>query len=276
MKTLYVSDLDGTLLQPDATVSPLTQQLVNEAVGQGKLFTCATARTPATVASILDGIDMRLPAIVMTGATMWDPHTGLYSHMRHFSPEAARAVAELYRRTSTPSFLFTLDGRKIRIYHVGGPMNDLQRQFMEERADSPFKEFIIDPYGADTLPPDFNQVILYYTMIPDAKAASTFSLTRELPDVNAQYYHDIYGPETGILEAFDKGATKAGAVKRLAAQIGADRVVCFGDNLNDLPMMRQADLAVATANAVPEVKEAADLVIGPNTSDAVARFIAEE
>ncbi len=49
--------------------------------------------------------------------------------------------------------------------------------------------------------------------------------------------------------------------------------MAFGDNINDLPMMREADLAVAVSNALPEVKDAADIVIGANTDDAVARFI---
>ena len=54
---------------------------------------------------------------------------------------------------------------------------------------------------------------------------------------------------------------------------GATRVVAFGDNLNDLPMLAAADLAVAVENALPQVRQAADIVIGPNTADSVARFI---
>ena len=50
----------------------------------------------------------------------------------------------------------------------------------------------------------------------------------------------------------------------------------FGDNLNDLPMMRVADLAVAVENALPQTKAEAHKVIGPNTADSVARFIHED
>ena len=59
----------------------------------------------------------------------------------------------------------------------------------------------------------------------------------------------------------------------LKAISGADRVVAFGDNINDIPMLREADVAVAVENAVPEVKRIADVIIGPNTTDAVPRFI---
>lgn len=273
MKTLYVSDLDGTLMQPDATISPAAAAMLNEAISSGKLFTIATARTPATVAGILKDIRLELPAIVMTGAALWNTRTGHYSRKCYFSPEAAAGVVDTYISTETPSFLFTLDDDMIDIYHIGGQLLPLQREFMEERLGSPFKRFHVDPAGGTTLPDDLSEVILLYTMLPDAKAAATYALTKEIPGVRAQYYHDIYGPEVGILEAFSDSATKANAVKALAAEIGAERVVCFGDNINDLPMMAVADIAVAVDNALPEVKAAADIVIGPNTSDAVARFI---
>ncbi|MDE7402271.1 MAG: HAD family hydrolase [Muribaculaceae bacterium] len=276
MKTLFVSDLDGTLMQPDARISDESRRMLNDAIASGALFTIATARTPATVAPILEGINMNLPAIVMTGAALWDSRTNCYSNLRHFSPESAAEIVRIHQQTETPTFLFTLDDNgPIDIYHFGGEMNALQREFVEERINSPFKRFILDRGGADTLPAELNRVILLYTMLPDSKAAATYNLTREVPGVKAQYYHDIYGPEIGILEAFDSSATKANAVKELAKLIGAERIVCFGDNINDLPMMQVADLAVAVENALPEVKAAADLVIGPNTDNSVAKFIIE-
>lgn len=274
-RTLYVSDLDGTLMQPDATISHESARLLNAAIADGKLFTVATARTPATVAGILRPLDMRLPAIVMTGASVWDPRNGSYSHIRHFSDDAARRLIDVYRQTGTNSFIFTLDHDMIDIYHVGGELNEIQRQFYEERLHSPFKRFHLSADGSDTLPDDLSKLILAYTMLPDEKAFSTYEVSRHIPGIRAQYYHDIFGPEVGILEAFAADATKANAVKDMADRLGADRIVCFGDNINDLPMMAVADVAVAVENALPEVKDAADLVIGPNTDDSVARFIAE-
>ena len=77
-------------------------------------------------------------------------------------------------------------------------------------------------------------------------------------------------------EVFAPGISKAAAVKRLAHDCAADRVVVFGDNLNDLSMMEIADVSVAVGNALPEVKRRADVVIGRNDEDAVARFIEED
>ncbi len=67
--------------------------------------------------------------------------------------------------------------------------------------------------------------------------------------------------------------SKANSVRMVADMVGADRIVAFGDNINDLSMMAVADVAVAVGNAVPRVLEAADKVIGTNETDSVARFI---
>ena len=271
-----MSDLDGTLLQPDSRLSDRTVGMLNRAIAEGKMFTIATARTPATVAAILDGVDMRLPAVVMTGAALWNPATGHYSRREYLDSEAVKRLLGIYKDTDTSSFVFTLNGDMIDIYHVGGALNELQQQFIDERSHSPYKRFHVTADGGDVLPPDMSKVILLYSMLPDAKAASTYELTKRIKRLRAQYYHDIFGPEIGILEAFSDRATKADAVKALADQAGAGRIVCFGDNINDLSMMEVADVAVAVENALPEVKEAADIVIGPNTDDSVARFILED
>lgn len=273
MKTLYVSDLDGTLMQPDCRISRQGVKMLNEAIASGKLFTIATARTPATVADILKDVDMCIPAVVMTGAALWNPNTKKYSNVRYFDADSVAKLIEIYRDTQTPTFLFTLRNDMLDIYHFGGEMFPLQQKFMEERLHSPHKTFHISRNGSELLPDDLSKTVLFYTMLPDRKAADVFAMTSEVKGVRPQYYHDIYGPEIGILEAFSENATKAKAVRALADSLGVDRIVCFGDNINDLPMMAEADIAVAVENALPEVKEAADIVIGPNTSDAVAKFI---
>ena len=270
MKTLYVSDLDGTLLQPDARLSARTVELLNQSISKGKLFTVATARTPATVAPILEGVDIRLPAIVMTGAALWNRDSGRYSRVMHMTPDAAGRLLDLYRRMEMPSFIYTLRDDLIHIYHIG-EMSELDRSFLEERIHNPFKRVEEGP-----LPSPLEDVILFYAMQPTEKSRAVYEEARKVEGVRPQFYHDIFGESIGILEAFSREATKAKAMRAMARQLGADRIVAFGDNVNDLPMMREADLAVAVENALPEVKEAADIVIGPNTADSVARFIADD
>ncbi|MDE6071234.1 MAG: HAD family hydrolase [Muribaculaceae bacterium] len=275
-KTLYVSDLDGTLMQPGAYLSETTLDLLNRSIAEGKLFTVATARTPATVSDIIRNVDMTLPSIVMTGAAVWDSRSNHYSDLKYFNEKAVRKLVDAYHEMSFPIYLFTLENEIINIYHIGGKLNDIERQFMEERLHSPFKHFHIPADESDQLPEKFDKTILFYGMQPTEHAERTFRRTTLIDGARPQFYHDFYGPEIGIVEAFAPEATKANAVLRMKERTGADRVVVFGDNINDIPMMKVADVAVAVENALPEVKEIADIVIGPNTEDSVAKFIYED
>lgn len=272
MKTLYVSDMDGTLLQPDQRLSAQTVAMLNQAIDDGKLFTVATARTPATVAPIIRDVRMNLPCIVMTGAAFWDAAANHYSRLNLFKPEVIAQVLDAYRETGTPTFVYSIANDKITVRSLG-EMTPVQRQFMQERATSTFKHFDVDARGHSVFPERMDDVILLFSMLDNERAERCYEVAGRIPGARVQIYHDMYGDQTALLDAFSAESTKANAVKALAAQVGADRVVCFGDNINDLPMMRVADVAVAVENARPEVLETADVVIGPNTSDSVAKFI---
>ncbi len=274
-KTLYVSDLDGTLLNQDSKISAASAAMLNKAISGGTLFSIATARTPSTVDILLRDVNTNLPFIVMTGSAMWDRDTKRYSDVVTINPEVAEKVMELLRANQLPTFIYTLKDRVIDIYHYG-PLSETERVFISQRDDSSFKRFLIPESGTSLLPSPLENVVLFYAMQPSTHTESAFLDIREIKGCNPIYYHDMYGPDMGILEVFSADASKANALRKLKRDTGADHVVVFGDNINDIPMMREADLAVAVDNAVAEVKEAADIIIGPNTSDSVARFILEE
>ena len=76
MKTLYVSDLDGTLLRSDQKTSDYTNRVINELVGKGMLFSYATARSYNTSHKVTDGMTARFPLVVYNGAVVRDSLTG--------------------------------------------------------------------------------------------------------------------------------------------------------------------------------------------------------
>ncbi len=105
-RTLYISDLDGTLLGADSRVSQRSTAILNELVRRGVMFTCATARTPATVQPLLSGIRQSvftdaegmqrpLPAIVMTGAGMWNRAESRFEKCSLIGREDAEAIHRL-------------------------------------------------------------------------------------------------------------------------------------------------------------------------------------
>lgn len=272
MRSLFVSDMDGTLLGADSRVSEASRQMLNEAVRRGAMFTVATARTPATVAPLLHGVDLRLPAIVMTGAATWHPGTGEYTDLQPLAAQTVERLLEVYDRRGLPTFVYTLRDGRIHVYHTG-PLSDGERSFMAERLHSPHKTFHIPSSGVSAPPYTDGDVLLMFALRPAAQVEPVWRELHGRGDCSPVFYHDLTSPRDALLEVFSPAVSKAEAVRRLADRIGADRVVAFGDNINDIPMLRAADCAVAVENALPEVKAVADIVIGPNTADSVPRFI---
>lgn len=274
MRTLYVSDLDGTLLNAESFVSENSAALINGAIAGGALFSVATARTPATVSRLLSDIHTDVPLIVMTGAAIWDKNRNEYLHVAFHKEETAWSLLDIYRRHSLSTFIYTL-GRDniIHIYHSGA-MSELEWRFVAERVNSPYKKFHIPSDGCSDLPENLDRVLLFYNMRPSEEVYPVYEEIREMSGIRPVYYHDIFGEETALMEVFGDGASKAEAVRILADMIGADRIVAYGDNVNDLPILAIADDAVAVENAVEEVKKVASRIIGRNSIDSVARDIA--
>lgn len=273
MKQLFVTDLDGTLLNRDSRVSPESARIISRLSREGALITCATARTPATVELLLRDTLTLPPGIVMTGAAMWDRSTGQYIDP-HFIPEPAAAdiVARCAAHAIAP-FIYTIgaDGI-IHTYFHGTPTNKEQK-FIDERSHLRLKRIHIVSRPRMAVSPVYPSTILIFAL-GDLNAIER--LADELMATGAcsvSSYPDIFNHSLGYIEIFAPGVSKAAAVERLKTSVGADCLIVFGDNLNDIPMMSVADLAVAVDNALPRVKDAADIVIGPNTADSVARFI---
>ena len=92
--------------------------------------------------------------------------------------------------------------------------------------------------------------------------------------ITVNYYKDVY-EDCYFLEAYSSEASKANGIKYLSKYIEYSKVICFGDNLNDIPMFELANEAYATANAAEEIKKIAADVIGSCEDNGVAEFLEE-
>lgn len=276
MTTLFVSDLDGTLLGPDRKVSAVSVNLINEAISAGAMFSVATARTPATVAPLLDDIESPLPLIVMTGAAIWDREQNRYIHAYFHREKTAQYLADLYRRHGLSAFVYILGhDNVIHIYHIG-EMSELEREFMAERIQTPYKNFHILDKEEGELPKNLNRVLLFYSMRPTEEVRRVYDEIKDSDDLRAVFYHDMYGDKIALMEVFGPEASKANAVRQLADMVGADRIVAYGDNVNDIPILEIADDPVVVENAVEAARLVAGRVIGSNSEDSVAKDIKKQ
>lgn len=275
-RRLYVTDMDGTLLGGDSRVSPESARIISELSRDGALITVATARTPATVDPLLRNTVTTPPAIVMTGASMWLRAERRYLDPAFIPEQWLPAIVALFLERDIHPFVYTLEPSTsmLTVYHHGA-LNRAERRFVDERRHLTLKKFVLDASETDLASPD-RPVMLIFATGPVEAIYSLAAKLNEATDCSVSHYADIFNPSQGYIEVFAAGVSKAGAVERLADLFGAESVVVFGDNLNDLPMMAVADEAIAVANALPEVKERATKVIGPNTASSVARYIYDD
>ena len=85
----------------------------------------------------------------------------------------------------------------------------------------------------------------------------------------------LQGDEYRWMDVHHRLANKGSAVTNLKKQLGASKVICFGDSDNDLSMFALADESYAPENASADIKEAASAVIGHNHKDGIAHFLRE-
>lgn len=272
MKTLYITDLDGTLLGPDSRVSEESAGIISELSRLGALITVATARTPATVVPLLQSTVTNVPAIVMTGAALWHRDLNRFDRVKLIPDADRQEIDDICQRLDIHPFVYTLEGRDfLRVYHGGKVLNRQEDSFVAERRNLPLKQFVLNRKA-----PDGREIVLYYATGERERLTQAAGMLRQRGDLSISCYPDIFNHNVSHLEIFASGVSKAAAVLELKKRMDAERVVVFGDNLNDIPMMKVADHAVAVGNAFDEVKEIADEVIGPNATDSVAKFIRKD
>ncbi|MCM1355766.1 MAG: Cof-type HAD-IIB family hydrolase [Staphylococcus sp.] len=271
MKQLFVSDMDGTLLGPDSRVSAESARIITSLSRRGIPVTVATARTPATVAGLLADTETIVPAIVMTGAALWDRTTGRYLEPEFLDGALLTTVLEIFSEEGVDPFVYVLDDEDfLNVYH-GTEMNVCERRFYEDRRGLSRKRFVLTDASRVSIPRP--GTILIFGMGDVCRIEAAAERLRAVGGLSVSCYRDIFNRDVANIEIFGAGVSKANAIRRLAARIGAERVTVYGDNLNDLPMFEVADEAVAVANAMPEVLAKADRVIGSNAESAVAKDI---
>lgn len=265
---LLVTDLDGTLLRPDKTLGDRTIETVNRFVDRGGLFTYATARSYHSARRVTARLELQLPVITYGGAVTVDPRSGEADPAWCLDPEVVEEVLRLTAGSDrVQPLIFAMHEGRDRMCWLAGRETRGVLDFLAARPGDPRMLPL-----AGWAPIDRAEVF-YITLI------GTRDDVVPLHDVLGGRSHltlgaDIYDRTSWWLELSSPLATKAAAIDRLRKVVGASRLICFGDARNDLPMFEVADVAVAVANAEPSVRAAATDVIGPNSSEAVATWIA--
>ncbi|MBH1942253.1 HAD-IIB family hydrolase [Mobilitalea sibirica] len=269
MKTLYISDLDGTLLQPNVELSANTITILNELMKQGMHFTVATARSLATVKPILADVSIHLPIILMNGVCIYDPMKKDYIKVEYFSKTSREILMALISSHNLKGFAYAIKDGVLATYYED-LSNKALKDFYEERVTKYKKPFTqIESFSRLADDP-----LIYFSLMDKKEALQqVFEVVSELSDLNCVFYKDNYSKDMWYLEIFSIYASKFHAVQFIRNYLQPETIVCFGDNLNDIPLFNASNRTYAVANAVPELKQKADAIIDRNTQDGVARWL---
>ena len=266
MKTLYISDLDGTLLRNDQTVSDFTAKTLEKLIKEGLQFSYATARSYATSSKVTSNLHPRLPVIVFNGTFIIEPQTQSRVVSNTFSREEARLILDaLICENIFPIVNAFFEGNE-KFSYVPGKETRGITTFLNQRCGDPRANPVSE---ADAL---YEGDIFHIACIDEEeKLRPAYDRFQNIfPCV---LYKDVYSNETW-LELHPKGATKADAIVTLKNILHCDKVVCFGDGKNDISMFKIADECYAVSNAENELKKIATAVIESNECDGVAKWLA--
>lgn len=266
---LFVTDLDGTLINSKREVSKKSLEILNKLIDEGVNFTVATARTPATAVEILQDLNLKLPVALMNGVLIYDTKELKYIDIKGIEKESAHKVLDIFKSYNKNPLVYGVKDNHLWVYHKDFE-NVYEYNFYKERVDKRLKTFVqIENYKESIIEANIINFVAFDNYEKIKKIAKEIE---SIEGITVNYYKDVY-EDCYFLEAYSSEASKANGIKYLSKYIDYSKVICFGDNLNDIPMFELANESYATQNAAEEIKKIATDVIGSCEEDGVAEFL---
>ncbi|MEU5908000.1 HAD family hydrolase [Micromonospora sp. NPDC047527] len=257
---LIATDIDGTLIRDDHTVSPRTAGVLARIVEQGTPVVLVTGRPVRWLKMVYEQLAAPLPAVCANGAVVYDPVRDEVLRADPLAPQHLAEVAERLR-AEVPGIAFAVeveDSREMRheeLYPLRWDADDNKIRPIEtpeELLSVPAVKLLARAGEQD----------------PDAFAELIATAVAGLAEAT-------HSSSSGLVEISAAGVTKAAGLDWYCDRLGvaAADVVAFGDMPNDVPMLTWAGRGVAVANAHRAVLAVADEVTAANSEDGVAAYL---
>jgi HAD superfamily hydrolase (TIGR01484 family) len=262
---IVATDLDGTLLRRDGSVSERTRAALARVEAAGATLVFVTGRPPRWLAPVVEQTGYKGLAVCANGAVLYDLHTESVVREHLLEPDASARLVEALR-ASLPDVAFAVE----RLVGVGGGV-DLSGFAHEPQyvVRYPLPEGVLVAAAEELVrSPVVKLLARHESLGPDDLLARAREVVGDLANLT-------HSSHDGLIEISASGVSKASGLAALAEEQGvaADDVVAFGDMPNDLPMLDWAGHAVAVANAHPEVLAAVDEVTVSHEEDGVAQVL---
>lgn len=253
---VVATDLDGTLLRSDGTVSDRTRDALAAVEDAGALVVFVTGRPPRWMQPVVDQTAHRGIAVCANGALVYDLHTETIVEQHLIQPEIASEIVRALR-DRLPELVFAVE-RGMRgfahepAYRPAWIVDDMSVGAVEDLVGEPMAKLLARHPGLDA-----------DTLLERAR-----SVVGELATLT-------HSSRDGLLEISAAGVSKASTLELICRERGHDAgdVVAFGDMPNDLPMLVWAGWSVAVSTAHPDVIAIVDEVTAGNNDDGVAQVL---
>ena len=267
MNTLFISDLDGTLLTHEERISDYSLRELNAMIGEGLQFTYATARSFNSASRACRGLGQKLPVILYNGALIIEPCGRKRLFSNHFNEGQIAYIRELLVKFSVRPLVYSFcEGRECVSWLAGEETEGVLRYLSRRRGDPRLR-----PVGSfENL---FEGEIFYFTCIGEkSRLDGLYAAVQSSFDIRSIYERETYQTDYWC-EIMPDTTSKGTAAKVLKDLLGAEKIVAFGDAPNDLSLFASADECYAVKNADGFLKEKASGVIGYSEEDAVVKFL---
>ena len=265
-ETLLLSDLDGTLFQSDGTVSRENRAAVEDYIAAGGMFAIATGRDPHNALNFIGDLPQNAPAVVINGCGVFDYEKGAYLHgwyldmgrLEPFLRELMAAVPDMELQAYTDVGIRYCTPRETANAQLMAMHQPCVFTTLDALADrSFFKFFLYAPENRET------------AIMERMRAGEAAGIFRHVPgttDVGgAITYHEILPPDVS------KG-TAVRFIRRMP-EIKGRTILAVGDYWNDYELLEEADVAVAPANAIDEIKAICRFTTASHNDHAIKHII---
>ena len=254
------TDLDGTLLRSDQSVSDRTRDAVLAAEDAGIMVVIATGRPPRWIAPVIEQLGDRGLVVCANGASVYDPARHELVHRLDLDPAVVSDIVDDLERAVPLAVMGVEQGFEFGVDHRYEQLQPDLVALLTDVRIGPIRSFLDQP------------VTKLIVRLPHPAPAGTAASVQEIVGQRGLVTHST---NESFLEISHPEAHKARTVELLLKEHGhtASQTVAFGDMPNDLEMIRWAGLGVAMGNAHPDLIAVADLVTAGNDEDDVARVI---
>ena len=255
---MIASDIDGTLLRDDGTMTDRTVAALAAAEESGIVVVLCTGRPPRWMKPIAEATGHHGLAVCANGAIVYDLHTEQVVESFPIDVEIGRRLATALKSA--------LPDAQLAVERVDGMWREPAYIPIAPtgHTEATFEELLLEP------------MVKIIAKHPDMDAGELHAAAHQAVAELAELAETTYSSGS-LIEISATGVTKAFALERLATERGIEAadVIAFGDMPNDIPMLSWAGRGVAVGNAHPDVIDIADDVCASNEEDGVAQVIEE-